>query len=135
MDQPRKDKILFTLTLLAALFTLQPILADFKTSGYMIGTISLSLERLYYVIGLLLGCAVYFYATNFVTERFSFVTRRLGDFFYALAIVTLPAYFLLWGLLAIATPFLTLWKSLTFRAVVSGLLGGLIGAISTVIAA
>jgi hypothetical protein len=80
MNQPRKDKILFALTLLAALFTLQPILKDFKTRGYAVGAFNVTFEGLYYVVGLLLGIAVYFYAINFITERLSFLTQRIADF-------------------------------------------------------
>jgi hypothetical protein len=123
MNQPRKEKILFALTLLAALFTLQPILTDFKTLGYSVGGLNFTFERLYYSIGLLLGIAVYFYAINFITERLSFFTQRLADFFYALTVIVLPLYFVLWGAITIVQVLLEIWNRPGFQRGASWLLG------------
>ena len=122
MNQTRKEKILFALTLLAALFTLQPILNDFKTLGYAVGGLNFTFERLYYCIGFLLGSAVYFYAINFITERLSFFTQRVADFFYALAVIVLPLYFVLWGAIAIVQVLLEIWNRPGFQREASWLL-------------
>jgi HEPN domain-containing protein len=131
MNQPRKEKILFALTLLAALFTVQPILSDFKTLGYSVGGLNFTFERLYYSIGLLLGIAVYFYAINFITERLSFFTQRVADFFYALTVIVLPLYFVLWGAITIVQVLLEIWNRPGFQRGASWLLAVIAGLFSS----
>jgi HEPN domain-containing protein len=101
MNQPRNEKILFALTLLAALFTLQPILNSFKTLGYSVGAVNFTFAGLYAFIALLLGIAVYFYAIHYVTEWLSFFWQRVADLFYAAALIVFPLYFVLWAAIAI----------------------------------
>src|SRR5262245_28436697 len=115
MNQPRNEKILFALTLLAALFTLQPILNSFKTLGYPVGTVNFTFARLYYSIGLLLGIAVYFYAIHYVTEWLSFFWQRVADLFYAAALIVLPLYFVLWGAITIVQVLSGVWNRPGFQ--------------------
>jgi HEPN domain-containing protein len=131
LKQNSKDKILFVLTLLAALFTLQPILADFKTVGYSIGNFNFTLERLYYLVGALLGISVYFYAITFVTERFSFITQKIGNFFYAVSLVVIPLYFLIWIGLNLLHAIPSYKPNSTVVAIISSLLGTIVSAIVT----
>lgn len=131
MKQNSKDKIIFVLTLLAALFTLQPILADFKTVGYPIGSFNFTLERLYYLLGLLLGISVYFYAITFVTERFLAFTQGVGNFFYASALVVIPLYFLIWGGLNILHTIPSYKPNSVLVAIISSLFGTIVSAFVT----
>lgn len=97
MNDSVKDKIVYAITLLATLFTIQPIIAGIKPIGFDLLTVHITVAHLYYLIGALLGGSVYFYSINFVTERFFTPFQQLGNILYASAILSLPLFLALWA--------------------------------------
>ncbi len=87
-----KTKMHFTIGLLAALFALHPFFPQFdKIHFTYMGTV-IPLSYAFMAIGVLLAGAVYFYATDLMSEQSSTLSQRLGNWLYALAIMMVPFY-------------------------------------------
>jgi HEPN domain-containing protein len=96
MNDFKKAKIAFALALLGTLFTLHPVVENpayqeasaFTTYlGYQVNVV-----HAYLVLAGLLALTVYFYAVGFMTERVSTWVEKLGNVVYALAIMVVPVY-------------------------------------------
>jgi HEPN domain-containing protein len=92
MTEFTKTKIAFALALLAALFTISPILKDIGTTGYLFLGIIIQVRYAYYVLLALLAIAVYCYGLELISERSSFDAERAGNTAYALALLVPPVY-------------------------------------------
>jgi uncharacterized protein YutE (UPF0331/DUF86 family) len=90
-----KEKITFAIALLATLFTINPIIAEFGSLGFEVFSFNFTIEQLYLIFLALLGLAVYCFSWQFLTKKGFGVMRALGDAMYGLAIVIPPAYMLL----------------------------------------
>jgi len=92
MTEFTKTKITFALALLAALFTVSPLLGDIGTTGYLFLGIIIQVRYAYYVLVALLAIAVYCYGLELISERSPFDAERAGNITYALALLVPPAY-------------------------------------------
>jgi hypothetical protein len=92
-----KAKVHFTLALLGALFALHPFYDKFNeiSFAYMGNDIPVSYALM--AVGVFLAGAVYFYATELMTDHPSPLSQRLGNYLYALAVMTVPFYGGMWG--------------------------------------
>ena len=92
MNDFTKNKIAFAVALLAALFTITPILSDIGAWGYEVFSLTLRVKHLYYFLSAILTLAVYIYGLQFLIERQFKQLRVTGDIFYAIALVSPPLY-------------------------------------------
>lgn len=102
MNDFTKQKVAFAVGLLAVLFTITPLLQPFGHIGYPLFGVQLTFLRLYYALSIVLALAVYAYAIQFLTDRDLRYPSKVGDFFYAIAIVTPACYLVLFGLVRLA---------------------------------
>ena len=87
-----KNKMHFTIGLLAALFALHPFFPRLDEVHFSYMNFDIPLSSAFVCMGLLLASAVYFYATDLMNEQPSALSQRLGNYLYALAIMTIPFY-------------------------------------------
>jgi len=92
MNEFTRNKIAFAVALLAALFTITPILSEIGSWGYKVFSLTLRVNHLYYFLSALLTLAVYIYGLQFLTERPFKQLRVTGDLFYAIALISPPLY-------------------------------------------
>ncbi len=92
MNEYTKTKMHFTLALLAAMFALHPFLKEFEDSGFWYLGYFLKLSYAYVVVAGLLALCVYFYGVTLVSERPHWWLERLGNYCYALAILSVPFF-------------------------------------------
>lgn len=135
MNDSAKEKIVFALSLLATLFTIQPVLDAVKTAGFDMFHLRISLQHLYYAVAVLLSMSVYCYALNFITDRFFLLAQKIGNFFYALSLVLPPLYFLLWGILNLIALVVPAFKTTVFAVIAQSLFGAIVGVAANLISA
>ena len=87
-----KAKMHFTIGLLAALFALHPFFPQFDKFNFTYMGTEIPLSWAFMAIGVCLASAVYFYATDLMTEQPSALSQRLGNWFYSMAIMIVPFY-------------------------------------------
>jgi hypothetical protein len=96
MNDFKKAKITFALALLGTLFALHRVVEnpDYQAAttfttylGYQINIV-----HAYLVLAGLLALTVYFYAVGFMTEHSSTWVEKIGNLVYALAIMVVPMY-------------------------------------------
>ncbi len=96
MNDFKKAKITFALALLGTLFTLHRVVenADYQAAttfttylGYEVNIV-----HAYLLLAGLLALTVYFYAIGFMTEHPTAWVEKLGNLIYALAIMVVPMY-------------------------------------------
>jgi HEPN domain-containing protein len=92
MNEYTKTKMHFTLALLGALFALHPFLKEFEDSGFWYLGYFLKLSYAYVVLAGLLALCIYFYGVTLVSERPHSWLERLGNYCYALAIMSVPFF-------------------------------------------
>ena len=87
-----KSKMHFTLAMLGTLFALHPFfhMFDKLSFTYMGQVIPVSYALV--CAGVCLAGAAYFYAADLVNDHPSALSQRLGNMFYALAIMSVPIY-------------------------------------------
>ena len=87
-----KAKMHFTIGLLAALFALHPFFPQFDKLNFTYMGQEIPFSWAFMAIGVCLACAVYFYATDLMTEHPNALSQRLGNWFYSMAIMIVPFY-------------------------------------------
>jgi hypothetical protein len=87
-----KTKTHFALALLATLFALHLFLDQFKSLGFFYLGYELKASYVYALIAGLLALSVYCYGLALISERPHGWLERLGNYFYALAVMVLPLY-------------------------------------------
>jgi hypothetical protein len=87
-----KTKTHFALALLATLFALHPFLDRFENMGFTYLDYELKFFYVYALIAGLLALSVYSYGVALISERPHGWLERLGNDFYALAVIILPLY-------------------------------------------
>jgi HEPN domain-containing protein len=95
MSDFTKNKISFALALLGTLFALSPFLDKIEKDfgeGFLFLDVPLKLYYAYGLAGGLLALSVYCYAMAMVSERFSTLMEKLGNYSYAIAVMVLPLY-------------------------------------------
>jgi len=93
MNDFAKTKIAFTVALLAALYTINPLLLKFGSIGIQIFEFSISIKFVYYLMLGCLGMSVYFYSVQFISEKKIGYVQETGDILYGIAL-SLPPVFL-----------------------------------------
>jgi hypothetical protein len=126
-----KEKIAFAVALLAALFTLTPILPDIGSTGFTLLGFTITVRLLYYVLSALLALAVYCYGVQFAFERPRRVLTVTGDVLYAVALVTPVAFLFLFAGTELAAGFGKILRSQTATALTSAVAGALSAWFST----
>ena len=133
MTQSR-EKIVFALSLLAVLFTVQPILADVKNVGFTISSLHITLLHVYYSVGILLSLSVYLYAINYITTG-SFIIQKISNFFYALSLMIPPLYMLVWGMTADPLVWEYVTQKVNLALVLQSFIGSAVAICTTLISA
>ena len=87
-----KTKTHFALALLAVLFALHPFLDRFENVGFFYLGYELKLSSAYALIAGLLALSVYGYGLALISERPHSWLEKLGNYFYALAVLIIPLY-------------------------------------------
>src|SRR5579862_7584039 len=87
-----KVKMHFTIGLMAALFALHPFFPQFDNLRFVYMGTTVPLSWALMAIGVCLACAVYFYATDLMSEQPSALSQRLGNWFYSMAVMMVPFY-------------------------------------------
>jgi hypothetical protein len=87
-----KTKMHFTIGLMAALFALHPFFPQLDNVCFVYMGTTVPLSWALMAIGICLACAVYFYATDLMSEQTSALSQRLGNWFYSMAIMMVPFY-------------------------------------------
>ena len=87
-----KAKILFTLALVAVLFAIHSAVREFGQAGFSFFGTVLEFRLIYYLMLGLLGCVIYFYAIDFISDNPLGLSHRVGNFFYALTLLFPPVF-------------------------------------------
>jgi hypothetical protein len=124
MNELFKEKVGYALALLAALFTLTPVLEKIGKYSFVFLNVPITITSGYFILCVLLGLAVYFFALSFVSYRFFFISIIIGNLFYLIAIVIPPIYLILY-----LTSILLQKFSINIKVALGIFVGGLIGII------
>jgi HEPN domain-containing protein len=135
MNDFAKQKIAFAIGLLAVLFTVTPLLQPFGELGYSIFGARLNLLRLYYFLSIILLLATYCYAIQFLTERDLRYPAIIGNFLYAVAIVSPAVYITLWSIIYLLGFITPSFKSSVAEHFVAGVVSSIIVVVATEVAA
>lgn len=131
MNEFTKNKIAFAVALLAALFTITPIISDIGSWGFEVFSLTLQVNHLYYFLSGVLTLSVYIYGLQFLTERQFKQLQVTGDIFYAIALVSPPLYVSLY-LLTLSINLVTKLLQVPFATeVLINILSSIIGALAT----
>jgi hypothetical protein len=102
MTEFTKTKIHFALALLGAIFALHPFLQRWEDASFYYLGFEVKVFYAYILVAGLLSLSVYCFGLTLVSERVHAGMERLGNYFYALAVMVIPliAGLYLSGLLA-----------------------------------
>lgn len=131
MNEFTKNKIAFAVALLAALFTITPIISEIGSWGYEVFTLTLRVNHLYYFLSAVLTLAVYIYGLQFLTERQFRQLRITGDIFYAIALVSPPLYVSVYILTLISEIVARFLQAPGAAEVLANIASGFIGVLAT----
>ena len=92
MNDFAKAKILFALALVAVLFAIHSVVRDFSQAGISFFGLVVQFRLIYFMMLGLLGCVIYFYAVDFITDNPLGVAHRIGNLFYAIALLFPPVF-------------------------------------------
>ncbi len=87
-----KAKILFALALVAVLFALHSVVRDFSHEGISFFGVVVQFRFIYFMMLGLLGCVIYFYAIDFITDNPLGLAHRVGNLFYAITLLFPPVF-------------------------------------------
>jgi len=87
-----KAKIVFALALVGVLFAIHPVVRELGQAGYSFFGSVLQFRFIYYALLGLLGCVIYFYAVDFITDNPLGMAHRIGNLFYAMALLFPPVF-------------------------------------------
>ena len=87
-----KAKILFALALVAVLFAIHSAVREFGQAGFSFFGTVLEFRLIYFLMLGLLGCVIYFYAIDFISDNPLGLWHRVGNFFYALTLLFPPVF-------------------------------------------
>lgn len=131
MNDFAKTKIAFAVALLAALYTINPLILKIGGVGAQILEINISIKFIYYLMLGCLGISVYFYSIQFISEKKIKYVQEAGDILYGVALSLPPAFLSL----VIAIKGIDLIGKEELTKIVSPLLGLIAGILSTVLSA
>ena len=96
MDDFFKTKVGFTIGLLAAVFAFKPLVDANSDLGFSLFIIKVTIENAYLFLTSFLGLAVYFISLQFASNKHLALLDRVSDTCYSIALVTPPAFLILW---------------------------------------
>jgi len=96
MTEFTKTKMQFALAMLATLFALHKILDSMENIGFNYLGVELKVHYLYALVSGLLALTVYCYAVGLLSVKPASRSERVGNYLYALAILVIPLYGLLY---------------------------------------
>lgn len=102
MSDFAKAKIVFALALVGVLFAIHPVVRDFGEAGFSYFGAVLQFRFIYYAMLGLLGCVIYFYAVDFITDNPLGAAHRIGNLFYAMALLFPPLFTLVAATIKVA---------------------------------
>ncbi len=97
MTEFTKTKMNFALAMLGTLFALHKILETAENASFNYLGVDLKVQYLYSLVAGLLGLTVYCYALSLLSHRPSPRSEKVGNYVYALALMVVPLYGLLYG--------------------------------------
>jgi len=88
-----KAKVLSALAVVGVLFAIHPLVQDYGEAGFGFFGVVLEFRVIYYLLLVLLGSAVYFFAMDFIADNPLGFAHRMGNHFYAMAMLFPPTFF------------------------------------------
>ncbi|UTA81214.1 hypothetical protein J4377_07025 [Halomonas sp. XH26] len=101
MDDFFKTKVGFTIGLLAAVFTIKPLIDANGSFGFAVFGLKITIEYAYLFLMACLGLAVYFISLQFASKRHVGVLDKASNACYAVALATPPVFVAFWALTVI----------------------------------
>ncbi len=92
MDDFFKTKVGFTIGLLAAIFTIKPLVDAYKSLGFMVLGFNITIEYAYLFLTACLGLAVYFISLQFASNKHVNLFDRISNACYSIALATPPVF-------------------------------------------
>jgi HEPN domain-containing protein len=90
-----KTKVGFAVALLAALFTIFPIVKELNANFTLFG-FNITLITIYYIFSFALFISVYLFSIEFITPKASRLSQNLGNWFFAISIIVPLIALFLW---------------------------------------
>lgn len=98
MDDFFKTKVGFTIGLLAAVFTIKPLIDANGSLGFAVFGLKITIEYAYLFLMACLGLAVYFISLQFASKKHVSILDRASNACYAIALATPPVFAAFWAL-------------------------------------
>lgn len=102
MDEFFKTKVGFTIGLLAAVFTIKPLIDANGDLGFTVFDLKITIQYAYLFLMACLGLAVYFISLQFASEKQVSILDKASNACYAVALATPPLFVIFWVLTIIA---------------------------------
>lgn len=126
MDEFTRTKVSFTIALLAALFTIRPLVERYENIGFEFLGFPVRVGTAYFFALGALGCAVYLISLQFVAGRRVDWIDRSSNVVYALTLLVPIAFLALWCLVLLGEYIERLNIHIPAR-IFDGLIGGVVG--------
>ena len=134
MTEFSKIKIPFVLALLAAMFSVTPLVQKFGTNSYPLFGLSISVDFVYLLFCGLLSSSVYFYGVGLISEgKFFEIMNKIGHMHYAIALVAPPLFILLYPVSLVSEYVVTAMKLPLFAKIIEYGSLSVLGVISSLI--
>ncbi len=111
MNEFFKEKIVYALALLAALFAMKPIVEEFAALTVNLGFYNIELKLIYLIIMGILGFSVYLFSVNYITESPMVFVVKAGNFCYGASLLIPLVVLAVWGVNAAITVVLSNTKN------------------------
>jgi len=92
MNELFKTKVGFTVGLLAAAFTIEPVIDKNSDIGFVVFGAKITLQHAYHLLMSCLGLSVYFNSIQFATDKHFPLLDKISNGAYALALAIPPIY-------------------------------------------
>lgn len=134
MTEFSKIKLPFALALLAVMFAINPLINKYGNISYSLFSLPISINFIYIILCSLLAASVYFYAIGLIGEKPIFgAANKIGHITYALALIALPLFILLYPVSLLATIVIKIWHSPALSNTVEYTLSFLMGLMASII--
>ena len=131
MNEFAKTKIIFSVALLAALYTVNPVVLKFAEVGATVLGFTISMKLVYYLILACLGLSVYFYSVQFISEKKIKYVQEAGDILYGIALAMPPAFLSL----VLAIKAIDLMGKEELSKILSPLISAIVGVLTSLLSA
>ncbi|CAA0103211.1 Uncharacterised protein [BD1-7 clade bacterium] len=128
MDDFFKTKVGFTIGLLAAVFTLKPLIDANSSHGFSVFGLKITIQYAYLFLMACLGLAVYFISLQFASQKHMAALDKASNACYAVALATPPIFAVFWILVLLGDLIGGMVKSIppSFLNVMAGALTGVL---------